>query len=137
MTDAIQIVAEGVAGHWTLAVPYAVGCAGAFSVIQSIKLHRRERGARRATALELRLTAAAVSAALTYAVAAWLFGWPTRVAATHAGLCAILYPIAITAIMELARARWPGLYTRLRVPERHNAPRRPQDTGSDDVTRHY
>lgn len=135
--SAEQTVLDGIASHWTLAVPYALGMLGAFSIVQSIKLHRRDLRLRRATALELRLTAAGVSAALTFAVAAWLFGWPTRVAATHAGLCAILYPIAITAIMELARARWPGLYTRLRVPERHNAPRRPQDTGSDDVTRHY
>lgn len=140
MTDAIQTVADGLASHWTLAVPYAIGMVGAFSIVQSIKLHRRDLRLRRATALELRLTAAGVSAALTFAVAYWLFLWPAAAAATHAALCAILYPVAITVVMSVAATRWPGLYRRLRVPdapERRKAPRTPGEPPPDDLTRHY
>lgn len=134
--SAEQTVLDGLASHWTLAVPYVLGCAGAFSIVQSIKQHRRDRRLRRATALELRLTAAVVSAGITFAVARWLFGWPLAVASTHAALCAVLYPIAITMLMSAAAARWPALYDRLRVPERRSAPR-DGNPPPDDMTRHY
>lgn len=139
MTDAIQTVADGLAAHWTLAVPYALGCVGAFSIVQSIKQHRRDLRKRRATALELRLTAAAVSAGITFSVARWLFGWPLPVAATHAALCAVLYPVAITVVMSVAATRWPSLYERLRVPDAPERRAAPRDRAGppDDLTRHY
>lgn len=139
MTDAIQTVADGLAAHWTLAVPYALGCVGAFSIVQSIKQHRRDLRKRRATALELRLTAAAVSAGITFAAGYWLFGWPLEVSATHAALCAVLYPVAITVVMSVAATRWPALYERLRVPDAPERRQVPRDRPGppDDLTRHY
>jgi len=129
-------VAQYVDTYFPVLASWAIGCAGAYSLIQTIKMARRECGARRVPDAVLRFLAGALSGGITTVVAYRLFGMLQEQAVTHGLLVAILYPVIMAAVMAQTAKHFPEIHRRLSVPSRRTGDRPAsnnptQATGSD------
>lgn len=115
---------------------YAVGAVAAFSVVQSLKVHRAElaRHSRehcRMTALEMRLISAGIAAACTVLASYYLVELPARQALVHGVLSGFVSPAIIAVALAFIDRFAPTLSARLSV-SRHRPPPPP---GGPDHTR--
>jgi hypothetical protein len=109
--------------YFPVLASWSIGCAGAHSLIQTIKMARRECGARRVPDIVLRVLAGAFSGGITTVVAYRLFGIDIEQAVTHGALVAILYPVLMAGLMASASKYFPELHRRLSIPTRRPADR--------------
>lgn len=121
-------VADYVEAYFPILASWAIGAGGAFSLIQSIKMARRECGARRVPNWLVRLMAFAFSGGITTVVGYKIFRMDIEQAITHGWLAAILYPLIMAAAMAAASRWFPEMHRRIQVPTR-----RPGDRPSAPV----
>ncbi|MGE3482886.1 MAG: hypothetical protein AB7K73_16030 [Gammaproteobacteria bacterium] len=116
--------------YFPVVASVTIGCAGAYSLIQTIKLSRRERGASRMPHWLIRMLAFAFSGGITTLVAYRLFGVAQETAVTYGVLVGVLYPVIMTAVMARLKKVDPDMYDRMRVPSRRatDQPKGPDDT---------
>lgn len=111
-------IPEYIDKYFPVLASWAIGCGGAYSLIQTIKLARRECGARRVAHWLLRLMAFLFAGGITTIVAYKLFDMPPDIAVVHGALVGVLYPLLMTAVMAKLKSGYPELYDKLRVPTR-------------------
>jgi len=118
--------ADYVEAYFPILASWAVGAGGAFSLIQSIKMARRECGASRVPNWLIRVLAFCFSGGITTVVGYKVFRMDIEQAITHGWLAAILYPLIMAGFMAAA-ARWfPELYKRIKVPTRRPGDKPPE-----------
>lgn len=125
------MIEQYVREYFPVVASWAIGCGGSYSLIQTIKLARRERGAPRMPHWLIRALAFTFSGGITTLVAYRLFGMPQELALVHGVLVGVLYPVIMTATMSRLKKSDPELYDRLRVPSRRSTdkpPPSPDDT---------
>jgi hypothetical protein len=116
-------VGDYIETYFPVLASWSIGCAGAHSLLQTIKMARRECGVRRVPDVLLRLLAGIFSGGITTIVYYRLFAQPIEEAVTHGLLVSILYPVVMAGLMASA-ARWfPEMHRRLSIPSR-----RPEDS---------
>lgn len=125
-------VADYIETYFPILASWFIGCAGAFSLIQTIKMARRECGARRVPNWLVRLMAFAFAGGITTVVGYKVFRMDIEQAMTHGWLAAILYPLIMAGAMAAA-ARWfPEMHRRIQVPTRRPGDKPPAaDVGTD------
>jgi hypothetical protein len=109
--------------YFPVLASWSIGCAGAHSLIQTIKMARRECGARRVPDIVLRILAGAFSGGITTVVAYRLFSIDIEQSVTHGALVAILYPVLMAGLMASASKYFPELHRRLSIPTRRPSDR--------------
>ncbi len=110
--------ADYIETYFPILASWAIGCAGAFSLIQTIKMARRECGASRVPNWMVRGLAFLFAGGITTVVGYKIFGMDIEHAITHGWLAAILYPLIMAVFMGAASRWFPELHRRIQVPTR-------------------
>ncbi len=110
--------ADYIETYFPILTSWAVGCAGAFSLIQTIKMARRECGASRVPNWMVRGLAFLFAGGITTVVGYKVFAMDIEAAITHGWLAAILYPLIMAGFMAAASRWFPELHRRIQVPTR-------------------
>lgn len=110
--------ADYIEHYFPILASWSVGCAGAFSLIQTIKMARRECGASRVPNWIVRGLAFLFAGGITTVVGYKVFKMDIEAAITHGWLAAILYPLIMAGFMAAASKWFPELHRRIQVPTR-------------------
>ncbi|MGE0289499.1 MAG: hypothetical protein AB7I42_25925 [Bradyrhizobium sp.] len=132
--------------YFPVLASWSIGCAGAHSILQTVKMARRECGARRVPDIVLRALAGVLSGGITSIVAYRLFGMDIEKAMTHGWLVAILYPVLMAIIMAQTAKYFPEIHRRLSIATRRPGdkpatpdapPAPPKDDPNDQTVERY
>lgn len=105
-----------------IGICYTAASAGAHSMIQAVKMARRDVGARRLPTTCLWIMATLFSGTLCAYLGKTLFAFPLDEAIAHGVLCGLLYTTIMAFLYGWLREHKPDVYNRLRVPERRRYP---------------
>lgn len=97
-------------------VSWLTGALGTMTIVQAVKKHRKQTGARPLSTFELRSFAFLLAAHLTFIVAYKFFGCEFDMAVTHALLSGIMTPWVAALIIAFFRARAPKVVEAARDP---------------------
>lgn len=112
---------ELVREYFPVIVSWLMGCGCAYSVLTSIKLARRDCGAKRMPNWLVRVLAFVFTLMITTLVAYKFFNMPYDVAMTHGLVAGLAYSLIMTVIMYFLQMYSEKLYNRIRVPSRRRA----------------
>lgn len=139
-------LADYIETYFPVLASWSIGCAGAHSLIQTIKMARRECGARRVPDIVLRILAGAFSGGITTVVAYRLFSIDIEQSVTHGALVAILYPVLMAIMMAQTAKYFPEIHRRLSIATRRPGdkpatpdapPAQPKDDPNDQTVERY
>ncbi len=117
-------VADYIEAYFPTLAAASIGCAGAFSLIQTIKMARRECSAPRVPNVAVRGLAFVFSGGITTITGYRLFGIDVEKAFALGLVIAILYPVIMAVIMAMTARYQPEVYRRLQIPTRRPTDRR-------------
>lgn len=111
-----------------VAICYLAGGMVAYTLMQTVKMYRREKKARKLTRSEIRVGAWIIAAHATFAMAVLFFDAPFWEAVGHGALSGILCPWVTAAFIDRWEKCNPELAESMKI-SRRRATDNPDDTG--------